>query len=203
MDLSRRLRFPARLGPLGRRRGHLALVLSAARAADGGGGDRLRGRHGDPRAGRHDLVRDGLAAAAAAFRPRDGAQRLHRRVRDPGDRRTGRDVPLDLAEPQLPAGGGRQAGAGLAGDPAGDLGDPQRLHRPPGVGVGLGGGGAEHHRPARRGDRCAGFGLGGAGRPAADAALADQARRAADRRPLADQYRQQFRRKPDHPRPPI
>ena len=37
---------------------------------------------------------------------------------------------VDLAEPQLSAGGRRQAGAGLAGHPAGDVGHPQRIHGP-------------------------------------------------------------------------
>ena len=44
--------------------------------------------------------------------------------------------------------GGRQARAGLAGDPARHFGDPQRLHRQAGVAVGVGRGGAEHYRPA-------------------------------------------------------
>ena len=39
-------------------------------------------------------------------------------------------------------------------------------------------------------------------RPAADAAAADQGRRAPDRGAVAHQHRQQFRRKPDQPAPP-
>ncbi len=68
--------------------------------------------------------------------------------------------------------GVRQARAGVAGDPARDLGDPQRLHRQAGVGVGVAGGGAEHHRPARSDRRRARFGLDRARRIAADAAAA-------------------------------
>ena len=49
------------------------------------------------------------------------------------------------------------------------------------------------------GDRGAGFGLDRAWRPAAQSAAADQARRAAGGGAMADQYRQQLRRRPDHP----
>ena len=69
----------------------------------------------------------------------------------------------------------------LADHPPGDIGHPQRLHRPPGVAGGLAGGGVEHSRPARADHRDARLGLDRARRPAADAAAPDQARRAADR----------------------
>ena len=86
------------------------------------------------------------------------AQRLHRGVRDPGDRRA-RDRCTTSTWPSRSylLAGRRQAGAGLAGDPAGHLGDPQRLHRQAGVAVGMAGRGAEHPRPARAGDRSARF----------------------------------------------
>ncbi len=131
-----------------RRGGHLALVLSAIWPDPRRRRHRLCERRGDSFAGRHDLVRDGLAAAAAALRPRAGLQRFHRGVRRPDDRRPHHDVPLDLAEPQLSAGGLRQAGAGLAGHSPRDLGHSQRVHRPPGVAVGVAGRGAQRRRPA-------------------------------------------------------
>ena len=50
----------------------LGLMLAAAGIAFAAG-------RGDPRAGRHDLARDGLAGAAAAVRARAGRQRIRRR----------------------------------------------------------------------------------------------------------------------------
>ena len=176
------------------------MVLSAVRADPDRRRHRLCGGCGDPRAGRHDLAGDALAAAAAAFRPRAGRQRVDRGVRGPGDRGAHRDVPPDVAEPQLPADGRRQAGAGVARDPARDLGDPQRLHRQAGVGNGMVRRGAEHPRPARSGGGNARLVCDRDRRPAADAAAADQGRRAADRGAVADQHRQQLHRKPDYPR---
>ena len=75
-------------------------------------------------------------------------QRFHRGVRHPDDRRPHHDVPLDLAEPQLSAGGCRQAGAGVAGHPPGDVGHSQRVHRQAGIAVGVADRGAQRRRPA-------------------------------------------------------
>ena len=176
------------------------MVLSAVRADPRRRRHRLCGGCGDPRAGRHDLAGDALAVAAAAFRPRAGRQRVDRGVRDPGDRGARHDVPPDVAEPQLPADGLRQAGAGVARDPARDLGDPQRLHRQAGVDNGMVCRGAEYPRPARSGSGNAGLVCDRDRRPAADAAASDQGRRTVDRGAVADQHRQQFHRKQDYPR---
>ena len=146
-------RVPAIDRAIGRRGDRLAMVLSAVRPDPGRRRHRLRGGCGDPRAGRHGVAGNALAAAAAAFRPRAGRQRIDRDICGARDRRARRDVPHDVAKPQLPADGCRQAGAGVARDPAGDLGDPQHLHRQAGVGNGMVHRRVEHPRPARSGGR--------------------------------------------------
>ena len=165
-----------------------------------GAGIAFARRHRRSLAGRHGHAGDGLAGAAAACSCAcwsvSSSTAIFAVLMRAGARH---HAGIDLAEPQLYAGGRGQAGAGLAGHPAGHLRDPQRIYGPPGVAVGVAGRGAEHYRPARSRHRCAGFRLDRARRPAADAAAADQARRAADGGAVADQHRQQFPRNPDHP----
>ena len=158
MDLTERdRRVPAHHRAIGRRGGHLALVLSAVRP--------------DPGRRRHRLCGD------AAIRARVDMTSLA--MRWPLPLRHFARVLVASASTAVFAilviaarimmyhstwpsrsyllDGGRQAGAGLAGDPADHLGHPQRLHRQAGVAVGVAGRGAEHHRPARAGDGDAGF----------------------------------------------
>ena len=81
LGLERILRPAAERGALGRRRGHLALVLSAARPDPGRRRDRVRRRRRGPLPRRHDLAGDGLAGAAAAVPAGAGRQRVHRGLR--------------------------------------------------------------------------------------------------------------------------
>ena len=188
------LRIFAERGALGRRRGHLALVLYAAWPDPRRRRDRVRRwRRGSlPR--RLDLARDGLAGAAAAVLAGAGRQRLHRGICHPDDRGARGDAGVDLAEPQLSARGLRQARRRLADHPPRHQRDPQRIRGPRGVAGGMAGRGAQHHRAAGVGHRRAGFGGDRARRPAADAAAADQARRAARDSAMARQHRQQVSR---------
>ena len=149
-------------------------------------------------ADRHDVARDGLAGTAAAVHARAGRQRADGGVRGTDDAGARGHADVDLAEPQLSARCRRQACLRMADHPPRYIGHPQHVYRSAGVAVGVAGGGVEHSRPARAGHRGARLGLDRARRTAADAAAADQARRAAGRGAVAVQYRQQFRGKPDH-----
>ena len=103
MAVKETIGIPAIDRAIGRRGDCLAMVLSAVRADPGRRRHRLRGGCRDPLAGRHGVAGNALAAAAAAFRPGAGRQRLDRDIRGADDRLARRDVPHDLAKPQLSA----------------------------------------------------------------------------------------------------
>src|SRR6185437_740080 len=137
---------------------HLALVLSAVRPDPGGRRHCAGAQRRRPRPRRYELAGAALAATAPAFRARDGFQRLDRRVRGADGRQPRHHVAHHMAKPELPVDGRSQARTGVACDPARHLGDPERLHRSPGVDLRLGGRGAKRHWRARLGRRYAGFG---------------------------------------------